>query len=87
MVNSQLKRGVIGVSPRYGTAKNHGKPEVSSVNESFSKRFKFAENSRRIRFECKQKPEQPLQTRLLACVMRRHDNSRSTASSGGAGRN
>ena len=86
MVNSQLKRAVGRLSPRYGTPKNHGIPDIFSVNESFSKRFEFVENSRFIRFECAQKPEQPLQTRLLACVMRRHDNSRSTASAGDAER-
>jgi Family of unknown function (DUF5330) len=52
------------------------KSGIPSVNESFSKRFKFADNSRRIRFECAQKPEQPLQPSLLACVMRRNQNSR-----------
>src|SRR5215218_8806886 len=80
MVNSQLKCAAGRLSPRYGTPKSHEIPDIFSVNESFSKRFEFVENSRFIRFECAQKPEQPLQPRLLACVIRRRDNSRSTAS-------
>ncbi len=39
-----------------------GKLGISSVNESFSKRFEFSENSRGIRFECAQKPEQASST-------------------------
>src|ERR1700760_3366265 len=58
--------------PRYGTAKTQVKPDVFNINKSFSKRFKFAENFERIRFECAQKPELPLQACLLACVMRRN---------------
>jgi hypothetical protein len=51
MVNSKLKSVAGAAPPRYGTAKNHGKYGVSSVNEFLSKRFKFAENSCFIRFE------------------------------------
>ena len=51
MVNSKLKYAIEAAPPRYGTAKNRGKSQVSSVNEFLSKGFKFAENSRFIRFE------------------------------------
>jgi len=51
MVNSKLKYAAEAAPPRYGTAKTRGKYGVSSVNEFLSKRFKFAENSRFIRFE------------------------------------
>jgi hypothetical protein len=51
MVNSKLKCAAEAAPPHYGTARNRGKSEVSSVNEFLSKRFKFAENSCFIRFE------------------------------------
>jgi len=79
MVNAGLKRAASAASPRYGTAKIRIKYEVFSVNESFSKRFKFAKNFPLIRFECAQKREQPLQACLLGCVMRRNQNSRPPA--------
>jgi hypothetical protein len=66
MVNVALKRRAARPPPRYGTVQIQRKYGFPSVNKSFSKRFKFAENSRRIRFECAQKREQPLQSRLLA---------------------
>jgi hypothetical protein len=65
MVNAKLKSGAAASAPRYGTPRIRGKPGVFTVNKSFSKSFEFAENSRRIRFECAQKPEQPLQPCLL----------------------
>jgi hypothetical protein len=51
MVNSKLKYAAEAAPPRYGTARNRGKSGISTVNEFLSKRFKFADNSRFIRFE------------------------------------
>src|SRR5665213_4573222 len=65
MVNAKLKPRSHTASPLYGTARTSRKYGVFSVNKSFSKPFEFAENSRLIRFECAQKPEQPLQAPLL----------------------
>lgn len=65
MVNERLRQAPRKASPRSGTAKTYGKPGFLSINKSFSKRFEFAEKSRRIRFECAQKREEPLQSRLL----------------------
>jgi len=67
MVNIGLRLLADAGSPHSGTAKSHGKSGLFTVNESFSKHFEFSENSRRILFECRQKPEQPLQPCLLAC--------------------
>jgi hypothetical protein len=61
------------------------KSRGSSVNKSFIKSIEFYENSRRIRFECAQKPEQPLQPCLLACVMRRNQTAARRRFENGAG--
>jgi len=51
MVNSQLKCMALQRQSRSGTAISRIKAELCSVNESFSKRFEFFENSPSIRFE------------------------------------
>ncbi len=48
-------------------AEKHGIPDIFSVNESFSKRFEFAENPAFIRFECAQKREQPFNPSVSVC--------------------
>jgi hypothetical protein len=52
------------------------KTAVLSVNESFSKPLEFFDSFNRIRIECAQKREQPVQARLLACVMRHNAKRR-----------
>jgi len=51
MVNRMLKRGATAWFAPLWDGENRGKSEVSTVNEFLSKRFKFADNSRFIRFE------------------------------------
>jgi hypothetical protein len=76
MVNTVLPRTETAHLHRGDPSFSFGKSGVFSVNQFLSKPFEFSENSRRILFECAQKPKQPLQPCLLACVMRRHDGRR-----------
>jgi hypothetical protein len=73
MVNGELSLCARRHSTHSGTAKSHEIPAVFSVNESFSKRFEFSENSRLILFECTQNREQPLQPRLVASSCDKED--------------
>ena len=76
MVNTRLKRAEIPALPHSEAPISRVKSGVFSVNQFLSKRLEFSENFARIRFECTAKREPALQPCLLACVMRRHDNSR-----------
>jgi hypothetical protein len=51
MVNRALKRSIAAGTGAHCQVVLHGKTQVFSVNQFLSKRFKFSENSRGIRFE------------------------------------
>jgi hypothetical protein len=70
MVNIGLKRGARARKARPHHSHFPAYPGIPSVNEFLRKRLEFSDNLRRILLECVQKPEQPLQSCLLACVMR-----------------
>jgi hypothetical protein len=70
MVNIRLKPEAAAHRPAGMRRYFPEKSRVSSVNEFLSKRFEFSDHLRHILIECVQKREQPLQSCLLACVMR-----------------
>jgi hypothetical protein len=76
MVNIGLPRATHARSAQPAIANSREKPRIRCVNEFLSKRLEFSENTARILIEYAQKREQPLQSCLLACVMRRHDRRR-----------